>query len=522
MGKLFLRLYLLLVFTFAIFFAGINNLEHILKGTLEETYGDLSKGTLHLIDKRLAAAPHEQWPDLIESLNKEGGYRLRLQKLNEIELPDETLARLNEDRMVFQNIFGAHYGYKRVRDSNLVLEFPFNQSEYRHNQHVSSSTFKLLELELIDYPQAVWNERITEISKQFTFPVSLQRLDDVSLSGRPNLDLINEKITWHKIDGEEYIYRLIKDSSYVLKLGPFDDPVTLDYLESILLTCLAFIVAIAVLFWVYPLSRDLNRLGVSANEFGQGDFDTRVVVAKRSPLSQLATTFNAMADRIQNLISSHKELTNAASHELRTPIARLRFGMEMMQTAIDTSERERFIKGMNADIDELDNLVAEILTYARFDRDRPEMAFQRQDVSTWLEEIVNQAKRNMESVSLSYNVEGIKDKYAKFEPKLMARAVNNLLQNARRYAKSKVEIAVSIDEETFSVYVDDDGPGIPEKERQSVFDAFKRLDASRDRDTGGFGLGLAIVDRIAQWHNGTITVTDSPLGGARFIISWPV
>ncbi len=522
MGALFLRLYVLLAFTFAIFIVGIINIETILKGTIEDTLVDISVGTLYFFDKRLSATPREQWSELIKRLNKDGGYHLRLQKLEEYELPDDVVDRLNEDRMVFNSIDNAEYGYIRVRDSNLVLELPFQQSEYRHNQHLTNSTFELLEWELLDRPQELWNQQIIAINNKFTFPVSLLRLDEVPLTGRAHSDLINAKATWHRIDGEEYNYRRIKDTSYVIRLGPFDDPVTLNYLESILLVCLAFIVAIAVLFWVYPLSRDLKRLEKSTNAFGQGNFSTRAVVAKRSSLGKLAGTFNAMADRIQNLILSHKELTNAASHELRTPIARLRFGMEMMNTATDTKERARYVESMNADIDELDNLVAEILTYARFDRDRPRMTFKRQHVFTWLEEVVNQAKRNMETISLSYNIEGIKEKYAKYEPKLMARAVGNLLQNARRYANSKVEITVIVDTDKFTVYVDDDGPGIPEKDRQNVFDAFKRLDASRDRDTGGFGLGLAIVYRIVQWHNGNVSVTDSPLGGARFIISWPI
>ncbi len=522
MGTLFLRLYLLLAFTFAIFIVGIVNIEIILKDTIEDTLADLSIGTLHIIDKRLSETPREQWPDVFKRLNKEGGYRLRLQKQDELELPDDVLVRLNENRMVTYNVDDADYGYIRVRDSNLVLEFPFSQSEYSHNAQLTNSTFELLEWALLDQPKKLWDQHIIAINKQFTFPVSLLRLDEISLTGQAHSDLMKSKATWHRIDGEEFNYRRIKGTSYVIRLGPFDDPVTLDYIESILLVCLAFIVAIAVLFWVYPLSRDLKRLEESANAFGQGDFNTRTIVAKRSSLGKLAGTFNAMAHRIQNLILSHKELTNAASHELRTPIARLRFGMEMMQTATDAKKRERYAQGMNADIDELDNLVAEILTYARFDRDRPKMTFKRQRVSTWLEEVVNQAKRNMEKISLSYHIEGIEEQYAEFEPKLMARALGNLLQNARRYAKSKVEISVIVDTVKFTVYVDDDGSGIPEMERENVFYAFKRLDVSRDRDTGGFGLGLAIVHRIVQWHDGTVSVTDSPLGGARFTISWPV
>jgi len=523
MGRLFLRLYILMAIPLVIFFIGIDYINPLLYGPLKESYTDLSKGTFYLIEKRFNSVPRDQWQDLIDMLNAAGGYRIRLKNLQEFRLSDDAIKEIYENKMaaVFTST-DEFYGYKLVANSDLILEIPFHLSDYEENQRLSSSTFELLELELLDLPQHLWKDRLTEINKKFSYPLKLLSLDKLIFSDRLQSDLQAGFVVWHKIDGDEYLYRRIKGSAFAIKIGPFEDPVSVEYVESIVLTCLAIFIAIAVIFWVYPIWRDLNRLTINARVFGQGDFDTRTIVVKHSALSGLIGTFNAMADRIQNLILSHKELTNAASHELRTPIARLRFGMEMIENATDVAGRNRFIKGMNADIDELDSLVAEILTYARFDRDRPQMSFQRHNVALWLEEVVNQAKKNMESISLSYKIESIENKYANFEPRLMARAVGNLLQNARRYASKKIEVVVTIDNANFSIYVDDDGPGIPVQERKSVFDAFKRLDASRDRDTGGFGLGLAIVMRIAQWHDGSVVVTDSPLGGARFTISWPL
>ncbi|VAW87761.1 Sensory histidine kinase in two-component regulatory system with RstA, partial [hydrothermal vent metagenome] len=240
-----------------------------------------------------------------------------------------------------------------------------------------------------------------------------------------------------------------------------------------------------------------------------------------SVLLGLAETFNGMANRIQRLISSHKELTNAVSHELRTPLARLRFGIEMLQSSSDEADKKRYIASMNTDIDELDQLVVELLTYARFDRDKPELKFQRQDIKPWLTGIIQQIKTSETNLSIDFEITGKNVKHARFEPRLMARAVGNLLQNAQRYAQGNVGVTFTQDEKNYQIMVDDDGPGIPKSERAHIFEAFKRLDASRDRDTGGYGLGLAIVQRICQWHEGAVMVEDSPLGGARFIIRWP-
>jgi two-component system sensor kinase ParS len=176
---------------------------------------------------------------------------------------------------------------------------------------------------------------------------------------------------------------------------------------------------------------------------------------------------------------------------------------------------------MNSDINELDQLVAELLIYARFDRDRPELTFQRQEIEPWLGEAVRQAAMGKDNLRIEFEVAGQELKYARFDPLLMARALSNLLENAARYAQTRVQVVFSFDADYFRLMVDDDGPGVPEQEREAVFDAFKRLDSSRDRGTGGYGLGLAIAQRISEWHGGEIFVNDSPLGGARFEIRWP-
>ena len=179
------------------------------------------------------------------------------------------------------------------------------------------------------------------------------------------------------------------------------------------------------------------------------------------------------------------------------------------------------MESMNADIDELDQLVAELLTYARFDRDKPVLEFQRQEIYPWLNEIVRQAKMGKDKLSIEFEIAGQDFRYARFDPLLLARALGNLLQNAKRYASSEIKIVFSNENGYFELSVDDDGEGIPEADRESIFDAFKRLDASRDRGTGGFGLGLSIVQQITHWHGGEITITDSSLGGASFTIRWP-
>ncbi|HGX92167.1 MAG TPA: HAMP domain-containing protein, partial [Candidatus Tenderia sp.] len=431
--------------------------------------------------------------------------------------------RLEQGATVIADVYGASYSYKRILDSDLVLEFPFELSEYIHNQRLSNSTFNLIEMRLRTQPAAQWPALVAELNQYFTFPLQLLEPQAIELADDLKADLMNGEVVWQKVDDHtDYLYRRMAGTPFVIKMGSFDAPLALNYLLTILIMSMAFLVALAVLYWVYPLWRDLKRLRVSAEAFGEGDFSARATLPRRSVLRHLSEAFNGMAQRIQRLISSHKELTNAVSHELRTPIARLRFGMEMLQSARGEADRARYLRSMSADIDELDQLVAELLTYARFDRDRPALKFRCQPVAPWLAETVRQARIGNSQIAVEDEVQGEATAEARFEPRLMARALGNLLQNAQRYARRQVRVSFSCDDGVCQLCVDDDGPGIPPHQRQSVFEAFKRLDASRDRDTGGYGLGLAIVQRISQWHGGTVSVTDSPLGGARFTIRWPV
>ncbi|MCP4104406.1 MAG: HAMP domain-containing protein [Desulfobacteraceae bacterium] len=203
-------------------------------------------------------------------------------------------------------------------------------------------------------------------------------------------------------------------------MGPVPDielPAKVDWTSFI---CVYTAFAVAVLLWVWPVWRHLNQLGQAADAFGNGNFNARANVPSISAIASLAKTFNSMADRIQRLIASHKELTNAVSHELRTPISRLRFGIDMVQTVREDSLRQQYLSGMNDDIDELESLVREMLTYSRFDRDTPDMKPEQQQIYSWLKHIVAEKQKMSDSVRLVCRINSPENLYAEYEPRLMA------------------------------------------------------------------------------------------------------
>jgi two-component system sensor kinase ParS len=300
------------------------------------------------------------------------------------------------------------------------------------------------------------------------------------------------------------------------------EPPTMTRANIAAYTLLAALLGGVLLTWVWPHWRDLETLRTAANQFGAGQFTARADVGKRSSVRELATHFNHMAERTQQLIAAQRELTNAVSHELRTPIARLEFELNLITDTGDESTRKRLLGDMRADLHVLESMVSELLSYARLEHSQPAVATHAVDASSWLASVVDTValEAKAHGIACVTSVGGVTD--MAMEPQFMARALLNLLRNAIRYARQRVQVSIEpANGGCWRLCVDDDGPGIPMADRTRVFEPFTRLDEDRSRATGGFGLGLAIVRRVAEWHHGTVEVLDSPLGGSRFVLSWP-
>jgi len=291
----------------------------------------------------------------------------------------------------------------------------------------------------------------------------------------------------------------------------------------LLILTFVFSIATALFIWLWPLWSNLLKIKKAANEFGEGNYSARIPFRKRSAIAPVAQAFNAMAERTQQSINTQKELTTAVSHELRTPVARMRFALEMLEQSDQEDDKSRYTKSLNIDIDDLDLLLEELLSYARFDQENTKLDLRLEKITPWLSTSIEKLLPLADSKLLNYQIEGIGlNESAYFEPRLMSRVLDNLVQNALRYAENTVEVTLSKDAEHYELIVEDDGKGISKADKTHIFDAFSRIDSSRNRSTGGFGLGLAIADSIIKAHQGTITVEDSKLGGARFIVRWPL
>ena len=383
-------------------------------------------------------------------------------------------------------------------------------------------TFFLLSKELQSLPNEEQQQYLTIITPSFGYPIQLTKLNPISFTPEQNTYLAQGGIVSRYDDqlSKAWFFQKLPQSDKIIVLGP----ILLEPNNSTnLLTNLFFFssLALIIFIWAWPLSRGLKKLTQAATAFGQGDFSIRTTTKTSAPLVSLSKNFNAMASRIQRLIKSHKELSHAVSHELRTPIARLRFAMEMVRELDDKEQQHKYLQTMDDNIEELDGLVDELLTYARFDREEPELNIKSQDIVSVCHQVIEKFSLTHQHITITCLNNSEQSILCNFDEEAIKRALDNLIRNACRYAKETIEVNVSIAHNEVNITVDDDGPGVPISARAQLFDPFVRLDQSRDRNSGGIGLGLAMVKKLLALHHGDAQVSDAILGGARFTLHWP-
>lgn len=323
---------------------------------------------------------------------------------------------------------------------------------------------------------------------------------------------------------KRYAYVPLADAT-VVRVGPLreDSFWSADRL-SIWLAVMVVVAMVASFVVTLPITRGLNHLERAARRLSTGDFSTRAPV-QRGATRELSLALNTMAERIEGLLENHRDLLQAVSHELRTPTARIRFSLEMLDAAGTEAARKKRIDAIDKDLTELDELVTELVTFSRVAADVEEHDAHPLAVAATLNDLVDDVRERRRDVTVTVAVPDgpAADAEVLVEAHSFRRAMRNLVLNAVRHGHTRVELGWSVGADgRVAIRVDDDGDGVPQADRERIFEPFTRADASRSRDSGGVGLGLAIVRRIIEVHGGRVAVGDSPLGGARFVAEWPL
>ena len=264
---------------------------------------------------------------------------------------------------------------------------------------------------------------------------------------------------------------------------------------------------VAVLF-LRVQARSITQLAAAAEDFGKG-INTKFKPYGSIEVRRAGLAFVKMKERILRQISERTQMLAGVSHDLRTPLTRMKLQVAMLP---DSKENQEFVQ----DIDEMEKMLDGYLAFVSGEGGEKSGFI---DINEMISGIINKYRKNTNAMirfSTNYDVSAIQGR-----EQALRRAITNIIENAFHYGK-EIAVAITSDEKRLEITVDDDGPGIPADKRDDVFKAFYRVDPSRNKETGGVGLGLAIAKDIVVSHGGSIELAESPLGGLRAVISLPL
>ncbi|MBL4942331.1 MAG: two-component sensor histidine kinase [Colwellia sp.] len=353
--------------------------------------------------------------------------------------------------------------------------------------------------------------------------LSLLELADFPLPEPLMNELISGKTLVLETTDSLAIHYYLTSSAQVLMLtSPVVNVQSKYLLLDIALTSLFYLLMIALMFlWLYPLLKRLVNLRQVAKSFGEGKLEQRIDVGSISYIRDLEIEFNHMAQRIEGLVSDVKLLSNAVSHDLRTPLARIRFGIDTLQEEEDPKLRQCFQDKISDNVDEMSRLVETLLNYARFDQAMINIDKAQINFSALLTRSI--AHKEDASIKLSVTMpdEAI---YMLGDSNYLMILVANLLQNAQQYCQDEIHVNLHEKGDYIVLLIADDGPGIAPELRDKIIKPFIRGEnlniSAQPASIKGYGMGLAIVQRIVDWHHGQLVISrSSELLGAQFSVS---
>ncbi len=481
-------------------------------------------GGARLVASELDASPPESREQVLESLRERFAYPIDVIPL--IELPRDPQRQISggDDVACFRPEKRYYVVAALSGGAEVVRLGPFPNYDL-HEIEQSLGGWMRLTANKVD--AATLGERQAVLKRlQDRFDISIDIADREDLPDWPEKRIARgEDAVFYSPDPQPnerwFAATPLSGGTEVVRFGPFPSFERID--QKAATTTLALVLlpaAIAIALLLRPVAHQLRRVEHAAKVIAAGDLSARVDERRVRSAKPLAQAFNNMARRTEALVRTQRELLQAVSHELRTPLSRMRFAIDLIETAKDDEERKRRLKSLDAATEELDELVGELLSYARMETTESQLDQEHIALQDTLDVLIPKHAALYPSIQyeVSENIGGDED-IILADRTGFQRAIGNLLSNAGQHAKSRVLISMERADRAAIVDVDDDGEGIPESEHERVFEPFVRLD--NESNGHGAGLGLALVKRIVTQHGGSVQVLTSPLGGCRIRTTWP-
>lgn len=520
MTRLFIRFYLsILIVLFAAWLIYGAVLQRRTAAELTRVIEEAHGGGARLVASELDAMSLAERPRTLNRLREQFAYSIKIIPTG--ELPPSIQRKLAAGADVAHVDWNqrSHGIVAKLADgSNVVYLGPFPDYFFKEVENSIKGWARLLVQRLEAAPIGARESVIAELQNQFDYPIEIVNFDELAEKPRFRVAKRDDLAFFFGDNDDSFAATPLSNGKQAIRFGPFPrfDKVE-NYAARTTLALVLLPAALAIALLLRPVARQLRQVENAAKSIADGDLSARVDEQSVKSARPLAQSFNHMANRTETLVRTQRELLQAVSHDLRTPLARMRFAIELVESAKDDAERAQRLESLDAATEELDELVGELLSYVRMETSQPQL--------------------NREPIALRDAVGTMIAKHAALHPSVqfdssinpqdqviadrggLQRALGNILSNAGHFAKSRVTIKSETTPTATIIDVDDDGNGIPDFERDRVFEPFVRLENGSNGH--GVGLGLALVKRIASQHGGDAEVLNSPSGGCRVRTTWP-
>ncbi|BBN81150.1 two-component sensor histidine kinase [Pseudoalteromonas sp. A25] len=287
---------------------------------------------------------------------------------------------------------------------------------------------------------------------------------------------------------------------------------------------LLFYTGVCTFMWfiLSPLAKRLSILTDAAKQFASGNFSARIATDKFTYIKDVELTFNRMASQIEKLLAENKLLASSLSHDIRTPVACLRFGLDAALDEGDINKIYSLLNRMEKDLDQMEDMLASYLSFATLEQKAHLLKFEQTSATDYFLALIEQVAPKLQGAGLKVEHEIESSLSITADLHWLARAVTNLLSNAADFATMTILVRVQSDEQHVYIHIEDDGPGIAPQNWHKVFSPFFQEQSHRNRAQKSYGLGLAIVAKVVDWHHGKVSVSQSEvLRGAKFTLILP-
>jgi two-component system sensor histidine kinase RstB len=491
-----------------------------------------NKGMLNFLQLKLQKYPLSQWNNRIAKMKPGFSGHIKVLPISKVNLSASEISELKrkkvfvkmEDERSFLGIdYCDHFLYKIIPHSQYVFKtYDFTLNDIA--QYMLAWNNKLITMELYNAPQKNWNKIANRMQKIYGYPLSIISKTDPKLSAKElsNLQVNDTTIEETKKEEVRNFYSKIPGTNFLIHTGPMPIDYFDRYEMHIIYATFLFVVLCFLFISHLFFGRAIRKIFIITDHYSRGDFNVTTKLSKYSSMYRVYANILEMGQRIKNLMKSQQVLTRLVAHESRTPISRMLFIIEKMEKLQYGDKLQQDVANLKENLNELNDLTNNFLCYSRLTSKQLKLDLKKTNIVNLIKMSVKKYIDNKQHIKISTTFNLSKIEQAIVDKKYMGYALNNLIDNAFRYAKNQIKISVWNTAEKLFIAVEDDGIIIHYEDKKNVFEPFIRLKSEHDNLDNGYGLGLSIVKAIVELHCGTIEVFDSALGGTKFLITLPV